>query len=90
MKSPSKKFNVNVKFDTGCGPFGFALCGITLTYSAKNAREAAEKAHWACGNMSYYGASEELANDKDVVFRVKERGTPKGKGITWISQREFL
>lgn len=65
----------------------------SLTYTASCPEEAAWKAHDYMGSGGSYGSQgmQLAAFDKhDIVFRVKERGSEKGKGLTWVEQKYFI
>ena len=90
IKTPRKSYTVNVQFKCDkCGELHYAL-ESGLQYKAETPYEAACKAHeWLRGGGSYHDIWP-MARRRDIVFRVKERGTPKGEGITLVEQTKFL
>lgn len=86
----NKKFTVTVKCHCKqCNKDHRALYS-SLAYTAPDAISAARKAHEYLADGGAYRDLCHLAKDKTIFFVVKERGTPKGEGITTVEQSIFL
>lgn len=85
-----KRYAVTVKHHcSNCGGMHKTLYE-PLVYKATNPREAAKKAHEWLAFGGPYGDLCHLAKSRNIVFHVKESYLPRGEGITFVEQAEFL
>lgn len=93
--APKKKYQVGIYHKCpNCGhadkPHGCRWTNGTFSYIARSPEEAAWKTHqWLCSGGPY-GDLCWAGWQRDFIFRVKETGTPKNEGITWVDQASML
>ena len=90
QKPELKRYAVTVKHHCKhCGGWHKTLYE-PLVYKAADPRDAARKAHEWLAFGGPYGDLCHLAKSRNIFFHVKESYLPRGEGITFVEQTEFL